>query len=410
MTYHIFKIIWTERKANFWILLELILVFSILYFCVDYLSFMGKRYFEPKGFDIKHTYVIKLGTRKNIKESGNDNRSENLRTIHDRIKKYPAIESASLSLFAYPYGIVTGNEYMVDSVKQKVLDKIVDLEFFKLFDIKLTSGRFFEPTDIVASDVNIISPDADNMFANKNVQEVKKIALGEAKYKVVGATRGIKKSEFEEYSLNVFSPLKKDEELLSSFGDLCVRVKADADKDFSVQFTKDMQSQMEVGSFYLASVVPIEKIREDYISNKGYDNNLKSIYAIVIFLLANIFLIVIGTFWFRIQSRRNEIGVRIAFGASKRSVKSMFIQESILLLFVASLFAMVICINMSMGNVLKDLGIPVPDRDNEISGLSQYFLNYSIGFIFLALIIILAVWYPARKASNIQPAEALRDE
>ena len=60
MIRHIFKIIWNERKTNAWITLEYVLVFCVLWFCVDYLFYMGKCYFEPNGFDIEHTYQINM--------------------------------------------------------------------------------------------------------------------------------------------------------------------------------------------------------------------------------------------------------------------------------------------------------------------------------------------------------------
>ena len=40
MIRHIFKIIWNERKTNAWITLEYVLVFCVLWFCVDYLFYM----------------------------------------------------------------------------------------------------------------------------------------------------------------------------------------------------------------------------------------------------------------------------------------------------------------------------------------------------------------------------------
>ena len=60
MIRHIFKIIWNERKTNAWITLEYVLVFCVLWFCVDYLFYMGKCYFERSGFDIENTYEINM--------------------------------------------------------------------------------------------------------------------------------------------------------------------------------------------------------------------------------------------------------------------------------------------------------------------------------------------------------------
>lgn len=110
MIKHISKIIWTERKINAWILLELILVFCILWFCTDYLYFTTKRYLEPKGFDIEHTYRIGISMKEEGQAISASNDSikkqemlNDIWTIYDRIKRYPATEYISYSQSAHPY-------------------------------------------------------------------------------------------------------------------------------------------------------------------------------------------------------------------------------------------------------------------------------------------------------------------
>ncbi len=409
MVKHIFKIIWSERKTNIWLLAELIIVFCILWFCTDYLYFMVNRYFEPKGFNIEHTYRISLGTRDDWEKAEGESVNDHLWTIHDRVKSYHGIEQVGFSAFARPYGIFTGNNYLVDSVEQKVYDKMVTPEFFEIFDIKILSGRVFNWNEVISGNYAVISAGADNMFAQKTPSEVKYIDLGKTKNKVIGIAEKSKKNEYEEYVHIAYVPLQRNSDFLS-WSELCFRVKPDADKDFAERFKQDMQTQLEIGPYYLADVIPIEKDRVRALERAGYENNFKSIYAISIFLIVNIFLGVIGSFWFRMQSRRSEIGLRMAMGASKRGVKSMFATETIILLFIASVIATIICINISLVDILKDIGIPVIDRETVKTGISMYFINYTITFIALLAIAVFAVWYPARRASNIQPAIALHDE
>lgn len=409
MIKHIFKIIWSERKTNAWLLAELIIVFCILWFCTDYLYFMVNRYLEPKGFNIEHTYRISLATRDDWERTEGENINDYLWTIYDRVKSYPGIEQAGFSAFAHPYGGFTGNNYLVDSVEQKVFDKMVTPEFFEIFDIKMLSGRPFNWNDAVSGNYAVISAGADNMFAQKLPSEVKYIDLGKTRNKVIGVAEKSKKNEYEAYVHIAYVPLQRNSDFLS-WGELCFRVKPEADKDFAERFKQNMQTQLEVGPYYLTDVIPIEKDRVRAIERAGYENNFKSIYAISAFLILNIFLGVIGSFWFRIQSRRSEIGLRMAMGASKRGVKSMFATETIILLFIAGIIATTLCINISMVDVLKEIGIPVVDREAVKTGISMYFINYTITFIVLLIISVFAVWYPARKASNTQPALALRDE
>lgn len=57
-----------------------------------------------------------------------------------------------------------------------------------------------------------------------------------------------------------------------------------------------------------------------------------------------------------------------------------------------------------------DVNVIVPGRDYKTLDWFQYILNFSVTFLIIAGVSCLAVWYPARQASKIQPAIALRDE
>lgn len=421
MIKHIFKIIWTERRINLWILLELILVFCVLWFCSDYLFYMTKKYVEPIGFDIEHTYKIGMGKKKNYIDpfaSSADSlkfmaKLDEAWAIYDRVERHPAIEHVCYSNSA-PYGIMQiWSTQQVDSVPQNYLSKTASPGFFEVFKIKMLTGSSFNWTNIAYKHNYIISGDANDEFAGQSVMAVKGFDAPPqvSPRKVIGVAAKTKASNFENYDCVVYEPINKmNQQLASSIPSLYVRVKPEADNNFAEQFIKDMRRQLEVGPYFLAYVRSMEKEKQGYIKAKGYDNNFKSIYSIGGFLIINIFLGIIGTFWFRIQSRRSEIGLRIALGSSKKKVMGIFIGETLLLLFIASLIAAAVCINITMVDVLKDIGIPVIEREEGESVIARYLINYSLTFFFLALIAVIAVWYPAKRASDIQPAQVLNEE
>ncbi|MDR1716622.1 MAG: ABC transporter permease [Dysgonomonas sp.] len=419
MIKHISKIIWTERKINAWILLELILVFCILWFCTDYLYFTTKRYLEPKGFDIEHTYRIGISMKEEGQAISASNDSikkqemlNDIWTIYDRIKRYPATEYISYSQSAHPYsGSWSSNSIMYDSVQVYTQYKRVTPEFFDVFKIKRIAGTSFDWNNITSGNPVMISSDNTNMFGKTPVEKMEYIYYDDGnKDKVLGVVNKTKRSDYEYYNTIMYTPITKQRTSLIDYRELCIRVKPAADKNFEEQFSKDMRDQLEIGHYYLSSVTALEKDKETYMQWTGYANNFKSVYSITAFLIINIFLGVIGSFWFRVQSRHSEIGLRIALGSSKANVKKMFIGESILLLFIASLVASIICVNISAADLLKSINVPIPDRREEAVNIGQYFINYGITFIFLAIITIVAVWYPAWRASKIQPAIALKDE
>lgn len=418
MIKQIFKIIWSERKINVWILFELVLVFCILWFCVDYIYFFTKRYLEPTGYNVEHVYNINMGIKEEghvLINNGTDAQKDSLVnivwTIVDRIKKYPDIEYISLSSAAVPYsGSFMSNKASLDTMVDYIQFKSVSPDYFNVFKINLQQGQVenWNNTDNI-----VISGNKDNQFLKHDTKQIKSLVTGDNENKqVIGVAASSKRSEFDEHNPIVYTLLStNDRETVYFDGiEICVRVKAEADKNFIERFTKDMQEQIAMDPYFLSSVTSISDLRKEFMKWNKYDNNFKSIFSISSFLFINIFLAVVGTFWFRIQTRRNEIGLRVAVGSTRMNIKALFILETLFLLLLASLIATPICINIALADILRDIGVPSIDRGEEPIQISQYFINYLFTALILITISISAVLYPSWRASRIQPAEALRDE
>lgn len=100
-----------------------------------------------------------------------------------------------------------------------------------------------------------------------------------------------------------------------------------------------------------------------------------------------------------VTERTREIGLRKALGAKKKVIISQFLVESIILTFTGGL------IGIGLGIV----GFYIYSKANDStfvvtlpSVLLAFFVSVGIGVLF--------GWYPARKAANLQPIEALRYE
>lgn len=97
--------------------------------------------------------------------------------------------------------------------------------------------------------------------------------------------------------------------------------------------------------------------------------------------------------------RTREIGLRKALGAKDKTVVTQFLVESIILTVIGGLLGMVIGIISSL--IICTL-IQLPFSVSDLSVLLAVGISGAIGIIF--------GWYPAKKAADLSPIEALRYE
>jgi len=426
MIRHIFKIIWNERKTNSWIILEYILVFCILWFCCDYLFFIGKSYYEPLGFDINNTYSVEMkqGNSKDspgidINKLSGDDRYSYAFTLMERLKQYPGVENVCISEASMPYyggSMTVASHINNDSISQNIRVRNVSTEFFDVFKIKLTRGSVFDWTDPASEKHVLISPDRNGFFGDKKksaypISEVKMIDRridGVNPYTITGVTEKIKSAFFEPYEHTIFVSMEKWR--VNPHSHIVIRIHPNAAKGFEERFRKEMKDQLNIGPYAFLNISSLKDLQKQYTKSSGITNNLNSVYSIGLFLIINIFLGLIGTFWYRTESRKSEIGLRIALGSSKRKIKQFLYTETIFLLLISAFIGINICINIGQTDFLSALGIPKANYEQIGAGIEQYFIIFGLTFLFLAFVSLLAVWYPARQSSNMQPAESLHEE
>lgn len=418
MIKQIFKIIWNERRINAWIVSELILIFTILWFCCNYLYQMGSKYIEPLGFDITNTYQVQIGTiPSSVIEVPEEDKIAAMKDMIKRLKAHPQVENVSFSFNSLPYsGSWNGDSYKVKNELISFWDKRVDANFFEVFKIKFLEGRNFTPDELINKNVCILG-DNKNSIVNDNINLFSIDSVSEKNnnlvYKVVGVADKVKRSEFAPYSSIIYRPLTEID-LIKDYAwgiEIAMRVKPEADnKDFRNKFIAEMREQLNVTPFFLVDITPLSDSRTYYTQMTGDDSNLKSTYTILLFLLINIALGIIGTFWLRTESRRSEIGLQMALGASRNRIKKTYLAEAIFLLLIASIVGLILSINIQITGVFNQLNLPMISKyDSQISTL-QIFINYLLSLIVLSVIIIVSVWYPSQKASKVSPASVLKGE
>ena len=175
---------------------------------------------------------------------------------------------------------------------------------------------------------------------------------------------------------------------------------SDIAKENAAKLMADADRLYQVGNVFLLDVVPFSEWRR--VAELDSMNEAKTQAIIMGFLLLNIFLGVVGTFWFRTQHRRSEIALRMAFGSTRAAVFGRLIAEGLLLLTLMMVPAMFIAFHIGYAELVDVFKVPFT--------ASRFFLCVGATWLLMALMIVAGIGYPARQAMRIQPAEALHDE
>ncbi|MDH6305277.1 putative ABC transport system permease protein [Parabacteroides sp. PF5-5] len=433
MLWSICKQILNRKKSNGWILLALLLVFCLIWFMVDFFFVLEYNKSLTSHRDLNNTYYIELGTLAKTLPEYKEAEAEpsagiaNLYRIVNRIKEYPDVESVALcqSFSSLPgVGSYNGSEYRsaTDSTKRAGIQRITFIpeeDYFRAFRHTSNQGKAISLTDFDwgnPSAVLISQMVAERLFPGES-------AIGktiETSYKspdaprdqhlVVGVLDDLKRFNYNRPQGIIFFPQRISEQNYNYIY-IAIRSKEHIPASrFIPAFKKQMSSNLRVGNYYLKNVKSLVAMEKE--TNNAMTNMVRSLSGLMLFFLINITLCVLGTFWYRVNVRKEEVGIRRAMGSNEAGIKKLFVLEGIILLTLILIPAMIIESQFIAAGLISTLGQSnssygdyLPDHT-----IVRFLITNAITWLLLAAIVVLAIWYPARSASRIKPVEALKDE
>lgn len=412
------KQIWNERRSNGWLWTELLLVFVVLWYVVDWTYVTARTYYEPVGFDITNTYYLELSLRNSKSDSyipvGKKETTvgQDILELTNRLKRLPEVESVSISAHSRPYiGSNSGFSVYIDSLPRSPLHRLVTPDFFQVFRYQSADGRGYQPLAQALRNGNIVV--SENFMLSDKVEdrtlvgrELVNMYDSTIVYKIAGVSTKVRYNDFwsnygDIYMGTLFTEAEIARMNPTSYPtsiEVCLRVKPNTASDFGKRLMRMSDKELSIGNLFILKVHDYEDVRYDY--QQGNYNQVKTRIWMMIFLLMNILLGIIGTFWFRTQHRRGELGLRIAVGSTRMQLWHRLNKEGLLLLTLAALPAGVICYNigyLESGSTIE-------------WGIVRFLITFFITYFFMALMILFGIWFPARQAIRISPAEALREE
>lgn len=410
----LFTQIRNEWRGNLWLALELLVVSVVLWYIIDMLYCSLATYNEPRGFDTGHCYLIEMGvlTDKSPDYKSGTDWHDDILTLAERLRHRPEVEAVSLSQNSYPYnGSNSTDPVQYDTLRSPgwTIRRLVTPDFVRVFRYRGAQGETPEQLAEMLRKGEFLA--SDNLYRRYGIRMTSLVGkdfhlFGDTTYsfRLGAALQNVRYSDFQQarssYSF-VYSIEQLDRGFINPDNELCVRVKENMDKDFIARLKADSESQYRIGNIYIADIRSFTDIRRSY--QQSMMNELRNYTVGMAFLMLNIFLGLLGTFWFRTQQRRGEIALHKAMGATDGAVFGRLMGEGLFLLLTVTVPAVVIDIMLAHFELNSW-------RNGTTLEWPRMAFCAAATFVLIAAMIGIGIGIPARRAMKVQPAEALHDE
>lgn len=271
--------------------------------------------------------------------------------------------------------------------------------------VALNEGNFItEPQYRSAMRVAVLGPTTrDDLFGVGGDSLGKEIRINGSRFTVVGVTTSKGGSGFGNQDDRIYIPLTTAQRYISG-----------GEYVSSIAVTTENQEDMTSLQTELTELLLVRHNKEslalaDFSIFNQADlastaQSITKIFTILLSSVASISLLVGGIgimnmMLTNVRERTREIGLRKAIGAKKRDISNQFLVESIAVTVLGGIIGVILGILVSYG--ISFLGV----LETKVT-LNPVLLAFSVS----AAIGIIFGYYPAKKASELNPIEALRYE
>jgi predicted permease len=314
-----------------------------------------------------------------------------------RFQEVPGVESVGLT-DTLPlgrnrtWGIQAKGEVYERGETPIVFPRMVDSGYTKTMGIPLIAGREFNEHDTAQTEKVMIINEraAQRLWPGKDpIGQVVLCCGGE--WRVIGVVANVRHSSLEEESgLEMYLPVTQ----VDDWGavDVVIRTKLPLESLApSIRAAlREADPALPTGDFQT-----LGQIVDRAVSPRRFIVLLLGAFAVTALLLAS--LGIYGVVSYSVNQRTQEIGIRMALGASAASVRRGVITQTLGLAFTGVVIGVIG--SFALARLMASLLYGVTPADPP---------TFAAMIVLLAFIAVLAGYLPARRASRIEPMSVLR--
>jgi len=147
----------------------------------------------------------------------------------------------------------------------------------------------------------------------------------------------------------------------------------------------------------VAHILPMEEIVSRTTSRQSFNMMLLTIFGAIALVLAAIGIY--GLIAYSVQQRTQEIGIRMALGADRASIRKLVVWNGMKLTLLGMLIGLAASFGLTRLIASFLFGVKTWDPT-----------AFIVVPLVLAAVAMVAVWLPATRASRVEPMRALRIE
>ncbi|MBS1786888.1 MAG: ABC transporter permease [Acidobacteria bacterium] len=289
---------------------------------------------------------------------------------------------------------------------QSVQVRMVSPDYFRVMKIPLTQGRAFTDADNEASQpVAIVNEAFVRKFYEGQNPYARQFTIGnrtnDQPRQVVGVVADVKQMGLDKPALpTVFAPIPQFPDklmaVIRTFTPAYFTVRTMAPPRSFVESIKREIAGIDA-TMALSQIATMDEIAAKSIAQERFNMLLVGLFAGLGLLLASVGIY--GVVSYSVAQRTNELGIRIALGASSADIIKLILRYGLALALAG--VALGAAASYGLTRLMKSFLFGVSPNDP---------ITFTAVALLLTVIALLACWIPARRATKVDPLKALRHE